>query len=342
MKNTMIGVDLSKSVFQLHGTSMTGELKFRKKLSRQGFIRFMEEHSPAVVVMEACGGANFWARELVGLGHDVKLVAPQYVRPFVKRQKNDAADAEAIVIAAQRPEMRFVEPKTEEQQARAVVFRTRERLMHQRTELVNVLRSILYEHGLTFPTGFGQIGRIEATLRDPATVLSGIVRAECLDLIQQIAEKTNRINAKSHMAKELAKDAETARLLQTMPGLGPITALAIETFAPPMETFKCGRSFAAWLGIVPRQHSSGGKARLGRISKAGQEDIRRLLITGAMSRLNWLGRKRIRPGSWLANMLDRKPRLLVAIALANKMARAIWAMLTKGEEYRDIAHAEAA
>lgn len=342
MKNTMIGVDLSKSVFQLHGTSMTGELKFRKKLSRQGFIRFMEEHSPAVVVMEASGGANFWARELVGLGHDVKLVAPQYVRPFVKRQKNDAADAEAIVIAAQRPEMRFVEPKTEEQQARAVVFRTRERLMHQRTELVNVLRSILYEHGLTFPTGFGQIGRIEATLRDPATVLSGIVRAECLDLIQQIAEKTNRINAKSHMAKELAKDAETARLLQTMPGLGPITALAIETFAPPMETFKCGRSFAAWLGIVPRQHSSGGKARLGRISKAGQEDIRRLLITGAMSRLNWLGRKRIRPGSWLANMLDRKPRLLVAIALANKMARAIWAILTKGEEYRDIAHAEAA
>ena len=264
------------------------------------------------------------------------------MRPFVKRQKNDAADAEAIVIAAQRPEMRFVEPKTEEQQARAVVFRTRERLMHQRTELVNVLRSILYEHGLTFPTGFGQIGRIEAALRDPATVLSGIVRAECLDLIQQIAEKTNRINAKTHMAKELAKDAETARRLQTMPGLGPITALAIETFAPPMETFKCGRSFAAWLGIVPRQHSSGGKARLGRISKAGQEDIRRLLITGAMSRLNWLGRKRIRPGSWLANMLDRKPRLLVAIALANKMARAIWAMLTKGEDYRDIAHAAAA
>ena len=138
------------------------------------------------------------------------------------------------------------------------------------------------------------------------------------------------------------QDAETARRLQTMPGLGPITALAIETFAPPMETFKCGRSFASWLGLVPRQHSSGGKARLGRISKAGQADIRRLLITGAMSRLNWLGRKRIQPGSWLAKMLDRKPRLLVAIALANKMARAIWAMLTKGEDYRDPAHAAAA
>lgn len=342
MKDTMIGVDLAKSVFQLHATSLTGELKFRKKLSRQGFVRFMKEHGPAVVVMEACGGANFWSREMVRLGHDVKLIAPQYVQPFVKRQKNDAADAEAIVIAAQRPEMRFVEPKTEEQQARAVVFRTRERLLYQRTELINVVRSILYEHGLTFPTGFEQIGRIEAALRDPAIVLLGIVRAECLDLIQQIAEKTKRINAKTQMAKELAKDAETARRLQTMPGLGPITALAIETFAPPMETFKCGRSFASWLGLVPRQHSSGGKARLGRISKAGQADIRRLLITGAMSRLNWLGRKRIQPGSWLAKMLDRKPRLLVAIALANKMARAIWAMLTKGEDYRDLAQAAAA
>jgi len=339
MKDTMIGVDLAKSVFQLHATSLTGELKFRKKLSRQGFVRFMEEHSPAVVVMEACGGANFWSREMVRLGHDVRLIAPQYVQPFVKRQKNDAADAEAIVIAAQRPEMRFVEPKTEEQQARAVVFRTRERLIFQRTELINVVRSILYEHGLTFPTGFEQIGRIETALRDPAIELLSIVRAECLDLIQQIVEKTNRVNAKTQMAKDLARDAETARRLQTMPGLGPITALAIETFAPPMETFKCGRSFASWLGLVPRQHSSGGKARLGRISKAGQADIRRLLITGAMSRLNWLGRKRIQPGSWLAKMLDRKPRLLVAIALANKMARAIWAMLTKGEDYRDLAHA---
>ena len=339
MKDTMIGVDLAKHVFQLHGASMTGELRFRKKLSRQGFVRFMETHDPALVVMEACGGANFWARKLVEMGHEVRLVAPQYVRPFIKRQKNDAADAEAIVIAAQRPEMRFVEPKTEDQQARAVVFRTRERLLHQRTELVNVLRSILYEHGLMFPIGFDQMARIEATLRDPCTVLSDIVRTECLDLIEQISEKTSRIGAKTELAKELARNAETSHRLQTMPGIGPITALAIETFAPPMEVFKCGRSFASWLGLVPRQHSSGGKSRLGRISKAGQSDIRRLLITGAMTRLNWLGRKRIRPGSWLARMLDRKPRLLVAIALANKMARAIWAMLTKGEDYRELSDA---
>lgn len=335
MKDTMIGVDLAKNVFQLHGASMMGELKFRKKLSRAGFIRFMEEHEPAIVAMEACGGANFWAREMVRFGHEVRLVAPQYVRPFIKRQKNDAADAEAIVIAAQRPEMRFVQPKSEEQQARAVVFRTRERLMHQRTELVNVLRSILYEHGLSFPNVFENVARIKAALEDPDVAISPAVRDECLDLIDQVAEKTDRIRKKTDTATALAKDADTARRLQTMPGVGPITALAIETFAPPMQIFKCGRSFASWLGLVPRQHSSGGKARLGRMSKAGQSDIRRLLITGAMTRLNWLGRKRIRPGSWLARMLNRKPRLIVAIALANKMARAIWAMLTKGEDYRE-------
>ena len=342
MKETMIGVDLAKNVFQLHGASMTGELKFRKKLPRAGFTRCMQGHDPAVVAMEACGGANSWARALAKLGHEVRLVAPQYVRPFIKRQKNDAADAEALVIAAQRLEMRFVQPKSEAQQARAVVFRTRERLLHQRMELVNVLRSILYAHGLTFPNGFDTIARIKAALCDADALISAVVRDACLDLIEQIAEKTDRIQKKTETATALAKDADTARRVRTMPGIGPITALAIETFAPPMQIFKCGRSFASWLGLVPRQHSSGGKASLGRMSKSGQSDIRRLLITGAMTRLNWLGRKQIRPGSWLARMLDRKPRLIVAIALANKMARAIWAMLTKGEDYRDYAALRAA
>ncbi len=335
MKDIMIGVDLAKSVFQLHGASMRAEIRSRKKLPRQRFLDFLATHPPAVVVMEACGSAHFWSREMIKLGHEVRLIAPQYVRPFVKRQKNDAADAEAIVIAAQRPEMRFVEPKSEAQQARAVLFRARQRLLHQRTELVNALRCVLGEHGLTFPRGIGNIKRIEETLNDPSALLSTLVRDECIDLVNQIAEKTVRFDVKTKTAKDLSAQSDNARRLQTMPGLGPITALAIETFAPPMETFRCGRSFAAWLGIVPRQYSSGGKARLGRISKAGQSDIRRLLITGAMTRLNWLGRKRILPGSWLARLLDRKPRLLVAIALANRMARAIWAMLTKKEDFRD-------
>lgn len=333
-KDTMIGVDLAKTVFQVHGASMTGQPKFRKKLSRQSFPKFMAEQSPAVVVMEACGSAHYWAREMIRLGHEVKLIAPHYVKPFVKRQKNDAADAEAIVIAAQRPEMRFVEPKCAEQQSRAILFRARERLVHQRTELANALRACLYEYGHIVPQGIQQIKRIEEILDAPFSELPDLMREECRDLLEQIAEQTVRINARTAKIKALAVEADTARRLQTIPGVGPLTALAIEAFAPPMGSFRRGRDFAAWLGLVPRQFSSGGKERLGRISKAGQADIRRLLILGAMSRLNWLGRRSIPEGSWLARLAERKPRMLVAIALANKMARTIWAMQTKNEDYR--------
>jgi transposase len=342
MKDTMIGVDLAKNVFQVHGASMQGEVKFRRKLSREQFRMFMARMPPAVVVMEACGSAHYWAREMVGLGHEVRLIAPQYVRPFVKRQKNDAADAEAMVIAAQRPEMRFVAPKSAEQQARAVLFRARERLVRQRTELVNALRGILYEYGLVIPQGIGQIRRVEAILEAERSDLPDIVRDECRELMTQIAEKTVRIEARTVKARELASQADTSRRLQTMPGVGPLTALAIEAFAPEAATFRRGRDFAAWLGLVPRQHSSGGKDRLGRVSKAGQADIRRLLIIGAMSRLGRLGRRTIPEGSWLDRLLARKPRMLVAIALANKMARQIWAMLNKQEIYRDPAQAAAA
>lgn len=340
-KDTMIGVDLAKNFFQLHAASMTGQPKYRKKLSRQSFSKFMAEQPPAVVVMEACGSAHYWAREMFRLGHEVKLIAPQYVKPFVKRQKNDAADAEAIVIAAQRPEMRFVDPKSADQQSRAILFRSRERLVHQRTELVNALRACLYEYGYIAPQGIAQIRRIAEIIDDTGSELPGLVREECRDTLDQIAEQTSRINKKTAKIKEVAAQADLARRLQTMPGVGPLTALAIEAFAPAMSQFRRGRDFAAWLGLVPRQFSSGGKERLGRTSKAGQADIRRLLIIGAMSRLNWMGRKTITEGSWLARMQARKPRMLVAIALANKMARAIWAMLTKQEDYRTPAAATA-
>ncbi|MGF6863000.1 transposase [Rhodobacteraceae bacterium MBR-64] len=341
MKDTIIGVDLAKRVFQVHGASMTGHVMFRKKLTREQFRRFMSEQPACIVVFEACGSASYWAREMEALGHDAKLIAPQYVRPFVKRQKNDAADAEAIVIAARQPEMRFVAPKTAEQQAKAVMFRSRERLVHQRTELVNALRAVLYECGHVFPTGLAHLKRIEALVDDPGCDLPSLIIAECRDVLAQIAEKTERIDGKTKELKALAAETDTARRLQTMPGVGPLTALAVEAFAPDMSQFRCGRDFAAWLGLVPRPHSSGGKKRLGRISKAGQGDIRRLLIIGAMSRLNWLGRRSILEGSWLERMLARKPKMLVAIALANKMARQLWAMLTKNEEYRDPALATA-
>ena len=342
MKNMMIGVDLAKNVFQVHGALRTGEVLFRKKLSRKQFPAFMAQQDPCLVIFEACGGAHYWAREMEELGHEVKLIAPQYVRPFVKRQKNDAADAEAIVIAARQPEMRFVEPKTVEQQSRTAVFRGRERLVHQRTADVNALRALLYEHGHVFPAGIRHLDRMTALVEDETSDLPALIREECQDLMAQIAEKTARITERTTKLKALAAQSDRARRLQTMPGVGPLTALAVEAFGPDMALFKTGRDFAAWLGLVPRQHSSGGKERLGRMTKAGQADIRRLLIIGAMSRLNWLGQRTIAEGSWLSRMLARKPKMLVAIALANKMARQIWAMLTKNEDYRDPARAVAA
>ncbi len=333
--DTMIGVDLAKTVFQVHGASMTGQPKFRKKLSRQNFPKFMADQPPAVVVMEACGSAHHWAREMIRLGHEVRLIAPHYVKPFIKRQKNDEADAEGIVIAAQRPEMRFVEPKSASQQSTAILYRSRQRLVRQRTEIVNALRACLYEYGHIVPLGIQNIGRIREILEEKSSDLPLLMREECFEMLDQIAEQTTRIAARTTKIKELAATQETSRRLQTVPGVGPLTAMAVQAFAPPMESFRNGRDFAAWLGLVPRQFSSGGKERLGRITKAGQADIRQMLIIGAMSRLNWMGRKSIPDGSWLAGMLMRKPRMLVAIALANKMARQIWAMLTSNEDFRN-------
>ena len=342
MKDMMIGVDLAKAVFQFHGAYRTGEVQFRKTLTRKQFPAFMAQQEPCLVIFEACGSAHYWAREMEALGHEVKLIAPQYVRPFVKRQKNDAADAEAIVIAARQPEMRFVARKTVEQQCRAAVFRGRERLVHQRTADVNALRALLYEHGHVFPAGILHLDRMTALMEDEASDLPALIREECRDLLAQIAEKTARIIERTTKLKMLAAQSDRARRLQTMPGVGPLTAIAVEAFGPDMAEFKTGRAFAAWLGLVPKQHSSGGKERLGRMTKAGQADIRRLLIIGAMSRLNWLGQRTITEGSWLARMLARKPKMLVAIALANKMARQVWAMLMKNEDYKDPALAVAA
>jgi len=297
MNDMMIGVDLAKNVFQIHGALRTGEVQFRKKLTRQQFTAFMARQAPCLIIFEACGGAHYWAREMEAPGHEVKLIAPQYVRPFVKRQKNDAADAEAIVIAARQAEMRFVEPKTVEQQSRAAVFRGRERLVHQRTADVNALRALLYEHGYVFPVGMRYLDRMTALVDDDTSDLPALIREECQDLLAQIAEKTARITERTAKLKALASQSDRARRLQTMPGVGPLTAIAVPAFGPDMAHFKTGRNFAAWLGLVPRQHSSGGKERLGRMTKAGQADIRRLLIIGAMSRLGWLGRHTIAQGN---------------------------------------------
>jgi transposase len=342
MFDTMVAVDLAKRVFQLHVASMTGQLKDRKKLTPLQFRRYMADAPKCVVVFEACGGAHYWAREMIALGHETRIIPAQFVKPFVKRHKNDRNDAEAILVAAQRPEMRFTAVKSEDQQGRAVVFRGRERLINQRTELVNALRSTLYEYGHTFPVGLGHVKRIAELIECPNCDLPALVVTECQDLLAQIAEKTERIDAKDKLIKPLAKESAVARRLQTMPGVGPITALAVEAFAPDMAQFSCGRDFAAYLGLVPRQHSTGGKSRLGKMSKMGQADIRRLLIIGAMSRIIGRARHTIPEGSWLGKQVASKAKMLVGITLANKMARQIWAMLTKSEDYRDPALVAAA
>jgi transposase len=337
----IIGIDLAKRVFQLHGAAADGSVTFRKKLSRDRLLSFLAAQPRCVVAMEACATAHEWGRAIGELGHEVRLVPPVYVKPFVKRQKNDAADAEAIAEAASRPTMRFVQIKTEEQQAQGMIFRTRDLLVRQRTQLINALRGHLAEHGVVAPQGPANLAVLANAIEDADGPLQPLVRDLGRLYLEQIAALDEKIaGLEKILRREAARGPATSRL-QTMPGVGPITAMAIETFAPPMETFRRGRDFAAWLGLVPIQHSTGGRQRLGRASKMGQRDIRRLLITGAMSVIRWASRKGAPQSSWLARMLARKPRMLVAMALANKMARAAWAMLTKQENFRNPAEAAA-
>lgn len=333
-KVSIIGIDLAKRVFQAHGSGTDGGVAFRKKLSREKVLSFLAEQSPCVVAMEACGSAHHWGRAINDLGHEVRLIPPAYVKPFVKRQKNDAADAEAISEAASRPTMRFVAVKTAEQQARAMLFRTRDLLVRQRTQLINALRGHLSEHGVVVPQGPAHVKDLSLTVESETKLLPLLVIELSRMLLGQIEEFSKKIAELQKVISNEAARGAMSRRLQTMPGVGPITAMAVETFAPPMAIFKRGRDFAAWLGLVPRQHSTGGKQILGKTSKMGQRDIRRLLIVGAMAVVRWASRKGAPDGSWLHRMLARKPRMLIAIALANKMARSIWAMLTKNEDFK--------
>lgn len=333
-QSAIIAIDLAKRVFQLHGASTDGTVVFRRVLRRDALLSFLASHPACTVAMEACGSAHYWARSIRELGHEVKLIPAIYVKPFVKRQKNDVADAEAIAEAAARPTMRTVAVKTAEQQAQAMAFRTRDLLVRQRTQLINSLRGHLAEFGFVAPQGPAQIQRLARVVEDENTGLPKLARDIAHETLVQIAALNNRIAGLDGELRRSAHENEDARRAQTMPGIGPVTAMAIEAFAPPLATFRSGRDFAAWLGLVPRQHSSGGKTRLGRTSKMGQRDIRRLLVTGAMALIRWSTRTGARPDPWFLNLLAKKPRLVAAIAMANRMARQLWAMQTRGENYR--------
>ena len=332
---SIIGLDLAKNVFQAHGAGSDGSVLFRRRLSRQQVLTFFAGQPCCTVAMEACASAHYWGRAMAALGHEVKLIPPAYVKPFVKRQKNDAADAEAITEAASRATMRFVAVKTEVQQAAAMAYRTRDLLVRQRSQIVNALRGHLAEYGVVAPVGLVHVGRLEALIEGEEGVVPEPVKSLAKMLLMQAAGLTEQIDLIEKQIRRRVHDDAAAKRLMTIPGIGPISATAITTFAPPAETFTKGRDFAAWVGLTPRQHSTGGKERLGRTSKMGQRDIRRLLIIGAMAVVRWAARKGAPEGTWLARMLAKKPRMLVAVALANRMARVAWALLRKEEDYKD-------
>jgi transposase len=333
---TTIGLDIAKTVFHAHGADERGATVFSRKLTRAKLLDFFAKQPKCLVAMEACSGAHHWARELMQMGHEVRLIPPAYVKPFVKRHKNDAVDAEAICEAVQRPGMRFVAVKSEEQQAAGMVFRTRDLVVRQRTQIINALRGHLAEYGWVAPRGLASVAMLVDLLdeEEMASSLPDAARAMLRVMADMLAGLDARI---ADLDKEIARRAredEVARRLMTIPGIGPIAATAIVALAPPVETFTKGRDFAAWLGLAPLQHSTGGRQKLGRISKMGERTIRRLLIIGGSSIVRQAAVRGAPAGSWLERMLARKPRMLVSVALANKMARTAWALMTRNEDYR--------
>ena len=300
---TTIGLDLAKNVFQVHGADSSGHAVIRKKLRRDQVLSFFSQVPPCVVAMEACGGAHFWGREIGRLGHEVRLIPPAYVKPFVKRQKNDAADAEAICEAALRPSMRFVPVKSEETQGAAMVFRVRELLIRQRTQAINALRGHLAEFGAVVPQGAANSARLVALVEDRDSGLPNDARSTLELLVGTLAQLDAQIGKLDAEIARRAKENDVARRLMTVPGIGPLIATAIAVLAPPPETFRRGRDFAAWLGLVPRQHSTGGKQRLGATTKMGERSLRRLLIIGANSVvIKRHVHKEAQPGTWLGGL----------------------------------------
>jgi transposase len=328
-----IGLDIAKNVFQVHGVNAAGRAVLRRKLTRGEVLRFFEAEPKALVGMEACGTGHVWAREISALGHEVKLLPPSYVRPYVKRGKTDAADAEAICEAVTRPTMHFVPIKTPEQQAALMMHRSRELLVGQRTALVNALRGHLAELGIVTAKGIHRIADLLAELVGVENSrIPPLARASLRCLAAQIEAIETQIDELEALIIEWHKGNEASQRLAKIPGVGPITASAVVATIGDGSNFTSARHLSAALGLTPRQNSSGGKARQGGISKAGNTDLRRLLFIGAIAVIR--SKRAQEAGSWLARLLERRPSKVVAIAWANKTARVIWAMLRRGEPYR--------
>ena len=335
MTLSVIGLDTAKSVFQLYGLDAGGRVELKRKLQRGELVAFFERQPRCTVVMEACGAAHHWARVLGGLDHRVKLIAPEAVRPFVKRgKKNDAADAAAICTAASRLDARFVPVKSLEQQGVLALHSARALLIKQQTMLANAMRGLATEFGLVVPKGMGRLEELVALVEEDETFPEQ-ARGVFAGLLEQCRATAERIEALEAEIVAHARGDDTARRLATVPGIGPITASPITaTVGDTIGAFKSARHFAAWLGLVPRQHSTGGKTRLGRITRAGNREIRRLLVLGATSMVHRAGVWNSAAGAWTRGLLARRPVRLATVALANKMARIAWALMTREEVYR--------
>jgi transposase len=332
MKFKRISIDTSKHVFTIHGVDDQERPILRREIRRAQVEPFFAKLAPTEVVLEACAGSHHWGRVLGGMGHRMRLIPPQYVKPFVKRSKNDRTDAEAINEAASRPTMRTVPVKSTDEQAATIIVKHRELMVNQRTQAINALRGHAAEFGIIAAKGCANVTALLAVL-SAEEVIPEIAKAMFEQMGQHIIDLDVKIDALEKQLFEQHKANAVSKLLAAIPGVGPITAITMALTVNPAN-FETGRHFAAWIGLTPREHSTGGKQRLGRISKAGNERLRQLLVVGAMSVIRFA-----KPGSksaspWLLQLLERKPRKLAAVALANKMARIIWAMMARRETYR--------
>ena len=334
MQITTIGLDIAKNVFQVHGIDADEKVVVRKQLRRSQVMAFFAALPPCLIGMEACATAHHWARELTKLGHEVRLMPAKDVKAYVKRSKNDAADAEAICEAVRRPTMRFVRIKSAEQQGQLMQHRTRDVLIRQRTQIINALRAHLAELGIVAAQGDKGVKELLAIVADKEdTRLPIDARASVIVLAAQLEAVQTLIGSIEKRIKMQHRSNEASKRLETIPGIGVIGASAIAATVADPTVFRSGRDFAAWIGLVPRQDSTGGKQKLGPISKQGDRYLRRILIVGAISVLR---RARENPGKfpWLTQLLARRPFKVVAVALANKMARMAWALLAHGGTYR--------
>jgi transposase len=342
MNITRVGVDLAKNVFQVHGVDGHGKTGLKKQLKRAQVLPFFTNLPPCLIGMEACGGAHYWARKLAEMGHTVRLMAPQFVKPYVKTNKHDVADAEAICEAVGRPSMRFVPVKTPVQQAVLALHRAREGFVKARTAQANQIRGLLAEHGIVMPQGIGNIAkRIPDILEDAGNGLPWVFRELLQRLGGHLKELDRQVDELDAQIQRWHRENAASRKLAAIPGIGPITASALVATVGDAKDFKDGRQFAAWLGLVPRQHSSGGKQNLLGISKRGDGYLRKLLVHGARAVIRVAENKDGQDG-WLGRLLGRRNKNVAAVALANKNARIVWALLAHGREYETGYAAQAA